>query len=166
MHLWGHLFEVTNLLSKLRQSVGQSGVPVKASNLSPMKIAASYWCLFKASCRQLLRNSSIFGFEGALPDETPRFRVVMVSSDKGTCREKTDEGSMVVKGGNACRAGRRGVTAGEWGAMGGWLWSRRSVWWRRACKLSVVLRLQIFDRVGPTTLIGTLSSPESRAVLF
>ena len=34
-------------------------VPVMANSLSPMYIADSYWCLFIASCRQLLRKLSI-----------------------------------------------------------------------------------------------------------
>lgn len=71
-----------------------------------MNIAASYWCLFKASCRQLLRNSSIFGFEGALADEVPRFRVVMVSSTpEGTWRDEDGKGGM---GRDACQMGRFG----------------------------------------------------------
>lgn len=95
MHPWGHLSGITNSVSKLRQSAGLSGVPVKASNLSPINIAASYWCLFKASCRQLLRNSSIFGFVGTLADEAPRLRVATVSSvAEGTWRDD-DKGGMI-----------------------------------------------------------------------
>ncbi len=36
-------------------------VRVNANNLSPMKMAESYWCLFRASWRQSLKNFSIAG---------------------------------------------------------------------------------------------------------
>lgn len=36
-------------------------VRVKANSLSPMKMAESYWCLFRASWRQSLKNFSIAG---------------------------------------------------------------------------------------------------------
>jgi hypothetical protein len=36
-------------------------VRVNANNLSPMKMAESYWCLFSASWRQSLKNFSIVG---------------------------------------------------------------------------------------------------------
>ena len=36
-------------------------VRVNANNLSPMKMAESYWCLFRASWRQSLKNVSIAG---------------------------------------------------------------------------------------------------------
>lgn len=44
------------------RGIGAS-VPVRARSLSPTKMAASYWCLLRASCRQFLRNSSILGVE-------------------------------------------------------------------------------------------------------
>jgi hypothetical protein len=71
--------------------MGLSGAPVKANSLSPMNIAASYWCLFNASCRQLLRNSSIFGFAETLV-WFPRFRLVVAVS---SATDGAVEGSIV-----------------------------------------------------------------------
>lgn len=47
--------------------------PVRARSLSPTKIAESYWCLLRASCRQFFRNSSILGVDaGAAASLDPR----------------------------------------------------------------------------------------------
>lgn len=51
-------YQATNQLQdSLNKSMRE--LPVKAKSLSPMNMADSYWCLFRASCRQSLRNFSI-----------------------------------------------------------------------------------------------------------
>ena len=49
------------MLANFRKASSYSDVPVKASNLSPMKIAVSYWCLCIASCRHSFRSFSMTG---------------------------------------------------------------------------------------------------------
>lgn len=43
-------------------SIDGKSLRVNASSLSPMKMAESYWCLFRASWRQSLKNFSIVAF--------------------------------------------------------------------------------------------------------